>query len=262
MLLPEVTRELCTRQGVDLQADALRLYGGHGPGGDRCMNPRNHDELTELLGTFALWRLAGKSVGIVDGSFDIEQPNHYLYLIQCRTAVAAQRCFEMDLDWADMGDDEKRKHIESDDVVLVCTVDADEKIQQLKGDRAEKGGVVRPIYPWAVRAQRIANYTISMQNDHWQQRPVVDLVTIEGADHHSGTPLASYVDLAGYLNRFQLVDTVIMFDQEATHSNTTGKLRNVGVEPFVIKPHNTYEDPRTGRVFSSSDIIRLIRGEH
>lgn len=255
------TRALVEMYGETLAQDSLAFYEGHGPNGDRCIMPETAGEFTELARQFQLWKYDGKTVGIVDGSYDVEQPNHYLYLIQCRTTVAMQRAHEQGNNWGLLSDKEKKRYIESNDVVLVATVDADEKVAELKGKKAEKGGSIRPVYPWDLRAQRVANYTISRNQNDWQQRPVVDVVTSEGKPEHEGTFLESYVEFADFLHGHGLVDTVIMFDQEASHGSTISRLRERGIEPFTIAPHNTYMDERTGESFSSSGIIRIIRGE-
>lgn len=261
MIEGEETRELARQYAETLATESLLFYGSHGPDGDRCVMPETDADLTELVRQFELWKFGGKNVGIVDGSYDVEQPNHYLYLIQCRAAVASQRAYEQGRNWNLLSDYEKQELIESDDIILVATVDADEKVALLKGDEAAKGGSVRPIYPWSVRAHRVANYTIGKKGDHWEQRPVVDVVTIEGKPEHKGKFLESYVELADFLHSRGLVDTVIMFEQEASHNSATSQLRERGIEPFTITPHNIYVDERTGKPFSSSGFIKIIRGE-
>lgn len=236
--------------------DALRLQGeSHGPNGERCVFPSSPEEIEQLLDQFALWRLAGKSIGIVDGSFDVPQPNHQLYLIQCRALVAIERANKLGEDWSKLTDAEMNSRIESPDVVLVATVDSDEKVKMLK---SKKGGI-RPVYNWGIRAQNVAAHTIG--GNHWMQRPVVDIVTTEGATEHTDTPLGSFVELAACLKENDLVDTVIVFQQEEAHSRTARELISNGVDPSLIAPHNHYRDERTGQPWSSSGIIKLIRGE-
>jgi hypothetical protein len=131
----------------------------------------------------------GNTVVLVDGAFDITQPNHDWYLRHCRL-LGAKLFLENHghpVDKRSLG-----KVAASKAVALAVTVDADHKVSAKKGGVAEKGGVRRPVYPWQLRAERITGLSFSLNG---VLSPVVDLATVEGDPRHAirDNPKSSFI---------------------------------------------------------------------
>lgn len=213
-----------------------------------------YDSATEAITeAFHDLRREGEAIVLVDGAFDVPQPNHEHYLRHCR-AIGAAAFVEMR--GYEPTPDTLRRVLGSQAVKLAVTVDADHKISAKKGGKAAKGGVQRPVYPWEARADRIAGYSFRQHDGLY--RPVVDLVTVEGDPIHEGTALESSLTLAHHLHEEGLLDRLVVYGE---HDRTAREARELAIPVSVIPDHTDYVlNPQTGNPYSSSDIIRRAQG--
>lgn len=243
--------------GKDMLVDKSVVFDIYGPDlvdDSRLAYPRT-DEDFDLLGEKIQdlrLRAPETAIVLVDGAFDVPHPNHDWYLRHCRLLGA-----KVLLDRLGVPLDEYslKDVVASDAVSLVVTVDADAKIQAKKGGRADKGGISRPVYPWQLRAERIAGLTFTMDN---RPHHVADLVTVEGDPAHVGTPLESSLTLARFMGRCGLLDGLVVYGE---HKETVLEAMKTGVDTLVIPHHTDYSfNPADGQPWSSSGIIRRAQG--
>lgn len=212
----------------------------------------NAENTAQVIETIAEFKLQGGFVAMVDGAFDVPHPQHEWYLRHCRLAAAEQMLIARGEPTSDFM---LRAALESDDVKLIVTLDADEKINRKKGGNKDKGGVPRPIYPWRTRADRLAGYMFNGQSNLY--KPVVDLVTVEGDDTHINTPLESSLTLAEHLAQNALLDCLVIFGE---HQDAVEQAQAMLITPIVIPEGLVYEcDPRTGEPWHSSTIIKSMQ---
>lgn len=250
-------------QVADGTTEVVDLYGGSLLESERTLYPASPVEAMTsacgLLDDLARAKLEGRHIAIVDGAYDVPHDNHTWYLREARLR-AAKRHFGECFDEAD--DDTKRAMVASDEVVLIVTLDADAKIAALKGFKPEKGGAERPVYTWSSRANRIGGFMVPAGNRLF--RPVIDLVTVEGDPRHDGTMFESHLCFGKTLLDYGLLDTWVMFDEhqatiekaaqiEAEHEANVLSIVRETDSRFVI-------DPRSGDYWSSSSIIKRIKG--
>lgn len=205
-----------------------------------------------LIETIARDKLQGAFTALVDGAFDVPHDNHEWYLRHCRM-LAAKKMLEADNILPTTH--ALQEAVADPRLRLIVTVDADAKVAAKKGGKAEKGGIPRPVYPWASRAHRLAGYHFTDTQGHNHQ--TVDYVTVEGDPGHTGTPLESSLLFGQTLSDHELLDGMIVYGE---HAATVQEAIDRGLQPIVIPDSFTYAvDPRTQQGYKSSGIIRLIR---
>lgn len=252
---------------------------------DPSREPRSDDELHELLELFgngeqlhssdrvmeeglnpetamrwlgeqlAREKLAGKYTALVAGGFDVPHDNHEWYIRHCRMLVA-RRILE------ERGEAPTPEAVmdimTSDQIALVVSIDSDEALNARKGGKAEKGGVPRPIYPWVSRAHRIAGYSFTHPHTGAVHH-AAEIITKECSVNYAGTPLERAATTVEWLREYDLVDGYVVFDE---HPHDEENARALGLDPIIISQDIIYaRDPRSGRGFKSSSIIKSIRGE-
>lgn len=227
------------------------LYSVYGQGlhrPERLLYPRNEDVDDLVVGAFRSLREKRKAVCLVDGAFDVPHPAHEHYLRHCKALGAAALL--------GTGDPDKvQGALNRDDIALVVTVDADEKIALKKSGKRAKGGVERPIYPWSARADRVAGYAYELGG---VVRYVANLVTVEGDEIHKGTLLESSLTLARGMKDEGLLDYLVVYGE---HGATVEEARDMGLDPIVISDSVFYgNNPQTGEPWSSSSIIARAQG--
>lgn len=217
--------------------------------GDRLLYPHGsvRDVNDMVIRAFEGINRRKDRVVLVDGAFDVPQPNHEWYLRHCKLLAA-----EAISRYSARG---SREILANNDVALAVTVDADEKIALKKSNKPAKGGVQRPIYPWDARANRVAGYAYDIDEKvHY----VADIVTPEGDSIHQGTLLESSLHLAHGLHKRGLVDDLVVYSE---HQETIREARRIGVNPLVISEDILYElNPQTNKDWSSSGIIGRAQG--
>lgn len=242
------------REVLVTKSAVFDVYGGDLVEADRMIYPHSTEDFTLLGDTIQQMRAkaAETAIVLVDGAFDVPHPNHDWYLRHCRLLGA-----QLLLDKLGVPADtySLRDAVASSAVSLVVTVDADARISGKKGGLANKGGVQRPIYPWALRAERVAGLTFQMDD---QLRYVADLVTVEGDPDHVGTPLESSLALARFMNRCGLLDGLVVYGE---HQETIVSSFSSGLHTLVIANQENYAvNPVDDRPWSSSGIIRRAQG--
>lgn len=176
---------------------------------ERTLYPKSSEDFCLLEERLRSFRHTSPdtSIVLVDGAFDVPHPNHDWYLRHCRTLGAKLLLDKM---YEPVNAHTLRKAVASKAVSLVVTVDADAKIQAKKGGLTEKGGIARPVYPWQLRAERIAGLTFDVSG---QPSYVTNLVTVEGDPDHVATPLESSLTLAAYMHSKSLLDGLIVYGE-------------------------------------------------
>ncbi|PID31904.1 hypothetical protein CR970_03440 [Candidatus Saccharibacteria bacterium] len=185
-----------------------------------------------------------KFVGLIDGAYDVPTENHVWSLRDCRYAMARARFGDKLLN-ASLP--EQQAMIASDELVLIATVDADDRVSAKKSYKNDKGNMPRPVYPWCQRARRVAGMMIP--DGHGGYRPVVDIVTVDGDRGHRGTFMESHLTLGKYLDANDVLGVWLLYEWHEWYGRVlqiTDKYTKMGV---VTKDHT-----------SSTSIINNIRG--
>lgn len=241
--------------------EVMQLYDGSLIKNERVLYPDSHEAATAaevtLLEDLAKHKLEGGHIALVDGAFDVPHSNHTWYLMEVRRR-AAQRYFRESYETADQLT--RQAMAASDEIKLVVTLDADEKIARKKGFKADKGNVERPIYPWSERSSRIGGFMIPDGTGRY--RPVIDLVTVEGDRSHEGTMFTSHLSFGEKMAATSTLDTWVLFSEHEATVEVAKSYASEGVIDIIKKEEAVFVvDPRTGRGFSSSALIRKIKGE-
>lgn len=218
--------------------------------------PRDPEQSFAVVDEIARLAREGKHIALVDGSFDVPQPNHQWYLHHCRLIAGKNHAIDTSKSIAGA-----EALAACDDVVLVVSLDTDEKLAALKGHRPEKGGVPKPVYPWQLRAQYISNF---MTPTGGKYRPVVDIVTIDGHAKEHGTPHESHLALgAALLERNALHSWIFYGEHDRTKQAAEDLVIRSGQQNcrvIGIIEHMNYSVDADGEPWASSSIIKKIRG--
>jgi len=221
---------------------------------NRLRYPADSQESFAIVDEIAELAAAGKHIAIVDGSFDVPQPQHQWFLHHCRL-IAARNHFKA------QADNLTAEYLaSSDEVVLIVTLDTDERLADLKGGKPEKGGIPRPVYPWELRAQYIANFMTTAGDDRF--RPIVDMITIDGGPSESGTPHESHLAFGAALaGKGSLGSWVFFGEHDSKIAQADNILQSGGsnAELCVIPGDLVYAADASGVPWKSSGIIRKIR---
>jgi len=198
----------------------------------------------------------GKHIGLVAGAYDVPHDNHEWYIRNCRAQLARRVLYYKGLTPTP---ERIMRTMTNESLELIVSIDSDEALNLRKGGKAEKGGIPRPVYPWVARAHRIAGYSFE---DPFAARGevhhVADIVSKECTVNYEGTPMQCAATLAKYLKSVKLLDEYLVFDE---HPQDIENARALGFEPIILRQAVRYAtDPRTGKGYSSSGIIKQIRG--
>lgn len=218
--------------------------------------PTNPLQISGLLHRIQEHADLGGHVAIVDGAYDVPHDGHPWYLRSCRVEATRARVGE--------AFDEASPRVQigmvaSEQTMLIVTLDADAKVAANKSG-AEKGGISRPVYPWESRANRIAGYMIPDGN--LKYRPTVDVVTVEGDPMHAETPLASHISFGESLSALGVLGTWLVYGEHSKAAEAATRIAGPDVVRIVPQSSVDVIDPRTGRKWSSSDIITRMKGEN
>lgn len=243
------------------QQEVMQLYDDNLVESNRLLYPDSLYEAevagAKLLEVLAGAKVFGRHVAIVDGAFDVPHDNHTWYLREARLRAAQRHFGEA---FVNASQPERQVMVASDEILLIVTLDADEKIAAKKGFSEAKGYTARPVYPWEARANRIGGHMIP--NGTGGFRPILDLVTVEGDHRHTGTLFESHLDFAQVLVNLHLLDTWVLFDEHGeTLEQATRITAEVGSILSIVEQNAArYSiDKRTGKHFSSSAIINSIK---
>lgn len=244
------------------QQEVMRLYDAALVESSRLLYPVSGQAAYEteqlLIDSLTAAHLSGNHVVIVDGAFDVPHDNHTWYLREARLRAAQKHFGKL---FVDASNASKQEMVASDEIILLVTLDADDKIAAKKGFIESKGNTVRPVYTWEARANRIGGFMIPNGKGAW--RPVLDIVTVEGDSAHAGTMFESHLQFGKRLADLHLLDTWVLFDEhgetlEAALETTSGEEKPI----LSIVDQNAARysiDKRTGKWWSSSAIINSIK---
>lgn len=241
----------------------MDLYGGELVEQDRILYPAGAENArlaeSTLLSMLAAAKMEGSHIAIVDGAFDVPHDNHTWYLREARMRAAKDTYGEA---FQGASRQEQQAMVASASILLLVTLDADDKIAEKKGFRADKGNVARPVYTWDARANRIGGHMIPDGNGAY--KPVIDLVTVEGDYSHTGTMFESHLKFGESLVQSGLLDTWVLFDEHGATIQEAENIAGVQAERVLsVVPQDEARfanDPRTGTYWSSSRIIERIVG--
>jgi hypothetical protein len=222
---------------------------------NRLRYPMTAEEFRGFVDEITVLAHDGRHIALVDGSYDVPHPNHQWFLQHCRL-LAAQNHFAQDGRQLPASAHELAA---SDEVVLVVTLDTDAKMSQLKSDQNGKGGVPRPIYPWELRAQYIANFMTPVATGRF--RPVVDRITIDGTAEDLEPPLGTHMHLGEVLLSRQALSSWIFYGehyQRAAEAEELIVASGSGASVVVIPDKTNYSLDRQGKPWGSSGIIKKI----
>jgi|GEM_PF-1184510 len=244
------------------EQEIMQLYDRNLVESDRLLYPESTDaaQLAEsvLLDTLAGAKLFGRHIAIVDGAFDVPHDNHTWYLRDARLRAARKH---FGASFIEASQKDQQVMVASDEIILIVTLDADEKIAAKKGFSASKGNTARPVYTWEARANRIGGFMVP--NGAGAYRPTLDLVTVEGDHRHEGTIFESHLGFGRKLAELHLLDTWVLYNE---HTETlqaafqTTATNEEDIISVVDQDSSVYSiDKRTGTRWSSSAIINSIK---
>lgn len=224
----------------------LDIYSSNLAEPDRLAYPVDMQGLENTQRQLMSYKSANRFVGLIDGAYDVPTENHVWSLRDCRYMMARVH-FGKRFDEASII--EKQRMIASPELVLITTVDADERVSDKKSYRSSKGNILRPVYPWAQRANRIAGFMIPDGNGGFC--PVVDLITVDGDRGHKGTFLESHLELGRYLSENDILGTWLLYEWHEWFD----KARAI-TDKYAIMDVMTRDNT------SSTAIINKIRNAH
>jgi hypothetical protein len=235
-------------------------YGENIHSPERVMNDDFNAEQAQywLLETLAKAKLSNPDtfIAIVAGSFDVPHPNHEWYLRDCRLRAAQQMLESEGIESASQR--QLQQAIASDQLKLIVSIDSDKSIDVRKSGDPSKGGVKRPIYPWSVRAERIAGYTFDDPNDgkiHY----VADVVSKECRVDFANTSMERCYDVAKMLDQYGLLSSYIAYGE---HQEDIDFANSLSCKSVIIPLELVYaHDPRTNQNYKSSGIIKQAQGD-
>lgn len=221
----------------------LDLYDSQLVDPDRLLYPTDDAELEAMRSKLHELGKNGHFIGLIDGAYDVPTENHVWSLRDCRRRMA-EAYFGDEFHTADT--DRKREMIASDKLVLVVTVDADERVSDKKSYRSDKGNILRPVYGWSQRANRIAGLTIPDGKGGF--RPVADLITVDGDRAHKGTYLESHLTLGKYLADNDIFGLWLLYEWHDWYASAIKITQKYAIMDVLVKEK-----------ISSTTIINKIR---
>lgn len=221
----------------------------------RLRYPKNPEDSGAIVDEIAALAADGKHIALVDGSYDVPQPNHQWYLHYCRL-LAAKHFYSKDGEC----DADPQKLAGSDEIVLIVTLDTDQKIARIKNGRGGNDAPPRPIYPWQLRAQYIANFMTPLGDNRF--RPVVDLITIDGDETEQGTPHESHLAFGAALLEQGALHSWLFYNEHANKRNEADTLISLAgqKDSRTIGIAATYCLDEAGKPWHSSTIVNKILG--
>lgn len=225
---------------------------------ERWCYPKNAEQSFGLVDEIAGLARQGKHIAIVDGSFDVPQPNHQWYLHHCRLLAAGHFADKTNIPFAS-----HRDQASADEVFLIVTLDTDAKLADIKGGRSDKGGAPRPVYPWELRAQYVSNF-MTPYGENGSYRPVVDMVTTDGHLDEIGTPNESHLAFGAALLEKNALHSWLFYgehDEKLKQAQSIVDMSGGSARIDVIPDQLSYCVDENGQAWSSSGIIKRIRGE-
>lgn len=174
---------------------------------DRLLYPTSDNELEAMRKKLHELGENGYFIGLIDGAYDVPTENHVWSLRDCRRRMA-EIYFGDEFINADVA--RKRELIASDKLVLIVTVDADERVSDKKSYRSDKGNILRPVYNWSQRANRIAGLTVPDEKGGF--RPVADIITVDGDRAHHDTFLESHLTLGKYMSENNIFGVWLLYE--------------------------------------------------
>lgn len=238
----------------------------------RMYNPLDDPMATEKLRSQVdLWKEEGSTVVMVFGCFDAPfHVNHQRFLFDCKLQGVAKYYDKvsqeenLDESWQSLDTASKKEFakavLDYGAVKLVVSTDGDDRIASSKGYAEDKGGSPRPLLSWRSRTENILGLSLGLDDSGNQRSPIVDAVTMH--DHFSlpGTVHASTVDMVA---DFQPDVWALYHEAEGDILAASNDPRLSRTDIVVIDSPENYSvvDPRTGRPFSTTDLVRRVKGE-
>lgn len=185
----------------------LDIYGGYLVDPTRLVYPTTDEDLESMKQLLAEHKSKGSFIGFIDGAYDVPTENHVWSLRDCRHRMAEVYFGE---EYVNATVEKKREMIASDKLVLIATVDADERVSDKKSYKSDKGNILRPVYNWSQRANRIAGLTIPDCKGGF--RPLVDIVTVDGDRAHQSTFLESHFHLGDYMDKQGILGVWLLYE--------------------------------------------------
>lgn len=227
---------------------------------DLELNPKQAEDWT--MQSLAKAKLDGKMTALVGGAFDMPQPNHDWFVRHCRLSLAERWLNRNGINTNELETDDLnyllRSTIESNEIFLVVSIDTDSALDIRKSDDPAKGGVKRPIYPWEIRANRIASQSFASLSDPRIRYGLADLV-IPGGPEYADTLLQQTKILADKgRNEYGLIDEYVVFDE---HAADLENAKEYGFDPIILPMEYVYSRDCDGKRHSSSYFIKRAQGE-
>lgn len=237
---------------------------------DKLFNPIEDPSATDALkDQIEAWKQDGDVVVAVFGGFDAPfHINHQQFLLDCKAHGvplyyernhAAQTGFS----WEELEQPWKDAYIKGaladGKIKMVVSTDGDQRIADSKGFNPNKGGSPRPLQGWATRAHSLSTFSLQLNGNAYVRTPVVDAVTVHDHLALPGTIHADPVDMVATLKP----DVWTLFHEaERDISVASIDARLSGAEMFVIQGDDYKAiDPLTGEPFSTTALVRRIKGE-
>lgn len=238
----------------------------------RIYNPLENAAATEeLKEQIAEWQYDNAAVVMVFGCFDAPfHSNHQRFLLDCKLQGVEKyynRLSEggvLDVPWQQLDIESKQgfsQAVLADGAVkLVVSIDGDKRVAASKGFVPGKGNSARPLQSWETRADNVLGLSLQLDERQGFRSPVVDAVTIH--DHHAlpGTIHANTLDM---IAEFRPDVWTLYHEAKDDIIAASADSRLFDIDIVVIEDERGYDalDPRTGRPFSTTDLVRRVKGD-
>ncbi len=238
---------------------------------NKLYNPIDNPQATDMLAQqVEAWKAAGDVVVAVFGGFDAPfHINHQRFLLDCKTHGVI-RHFDthtahiLGTTWDELDTEAKedytRATLADNKIKMIVSTDGDERIAGSKGNNPKKGNSVRPLQAWSTRAHSLLSFSLQLTNDPAFRTPIVDAVTIHDQLALPDSVHADPVDIVATLKP----DVWTLFheaERDIDVASTDGRLSDIDLYVLTNDPANDAIDPLTGRSFSTTGLVRRIKGE-
>lgn len=242
--------------------DALTdIYGGESDFWQHALRyPSNEAAISNFHHELYSRREQGHVIGMVAGVFDIFHANHEWYLIQVKTQLIAETLLRNGCPPAEITPDLiKQEMVEPEKYILVVSVDGNDQVSASKGGRPEKGGIPKPVFDWSKRARDVAGVTVPHPQNPSQRTPVATYVTshdflqFPNSVHASDLALGAHIQPDVWFTIAEPGNTT----QERAMQLDLPRTKHVAIQMRISQ----LVDPLTGQRYSSSGVIKRIRGD-
>jgi hypothetical protein len=237
---------------------------------EKVYNPIDDPTATEKLKSQVLqWKDEGNTVVMVFGGFDAPfHVNHQQFLLDCK-AHGVPRHYQdyyaqrAGINWEDLSKVDQveitQNTLAEGKIKMIVSTDGDERISNSKGYNPKKGSSPRPLQGWSTRAHNLAGLSLQLDQRGSKRSPIVDAVTVHD---HLALPNTIHAKPVDMVATFQPDVWTLYFEAETDIELARNDTRLSSMDVYVLQGDDyRMDDPLTGEPFSTTALVRRIKGE-